>query len=126
MTIIIAENSNVFNFFNEKKSILSSSLIKLEFYDDSKEGLIIRFYLSLVYPLNKIISLEFYEIIEYSFFLSTGYPYNIESYKFFENSDGFYISIDPFSEDQVVSEEDNNFILAKKVRVVERTNNNLG
>jgi hypothetical protein len=72
--------------------------------------------------MNKLISLEFSEITYYSFNINNeSYFYNVESYKFFKNSNGFYISLDPFSEEEVESEEDNNLILAKKVRLVDRT-----
>jgi hypothetical protein len=120
--IIIAENKNVFNFFDENQSLLSSKLLKLEFCD-SKEGVVVKLHFSLLYPINKLISLEFYDIIDYSFNLSgDSYFYNVESYKFFMDGNNFYISLDPFSEDEIISDEDNNFILAKKIRLVERDN----
>ena len=64
-------------------------------------------------------TIEFNEIINYSLNLSDSTDfYNVESVKFFENDSSFYISLDPYDENETISDKDNDFILAQKILLV--------
>ena len=111
-------NKDVFDFFNDKQTLLSSSVKRLEF-ENRNEGLVIRINFLLQYPKGKLIAIEFNEIINYSLNLSDSTDfYNVESVKFFENDSSFYISLDPYDENETISDKDNDFILAQKILLV--------
>ena len=111
-------NKDVFVFFNDKQTLLSSSVKRLEF-EDRNEGLVIRINFLLQYPKGKSIVIEFNKIINYSLNLSDSTDfYNVESVKFFENDSSFYISLDPYDENETISDKDNDFILAQKILLV--------
>lgn len=61
------------------------------------------------------IQLKFSEILEYSFYHSRNYGFEIEYCKFFNLNNEFYISMDPNDYSNAINENDQDFILAKTV-----------
>ncbi|QKJ32393.1 hypothetical protein HQ865_22395 [Mucilaginibacter mali] len=59
---------------------------------------------------------HFADVIEYGFYYNnTRYFYNVERYKFFKSDKGYYLSLDPVSETDELSEDDQDFILCRSV-----------
>jgi hypothetical protein len=113
----LGKNEELIKVLSDNLSLLSAKLYKIDIYEDSEYGLTIELYLELLYAkTDKFLTLKFTGIEEFSFYHHrTYYFYNIERYKFFKIESGFYISLDPNSEDEVMSSEDQDFILSTNV-----------
>jgi hypothetical protein len=63
------------------------------------------------------VTIRFSGVLEYSFYYNTDYIfYNVERYKFFlDNNNNFYLSLDPFNEAVEISDQDQDYIIAKEV-----------
>ncbi len=63
------------------------------------------------------IVLKFTEVKEYSFYYQQNYIfYNVERYKFFRMENGlYYLSLDPYDEAALPSEEDQDIVVAREV-----------
>jgi hypothetical protein len=109
------KNDYLLESFSENFNILSATINKFEIYL-SKGLLVIDFYMKLLYPQDMKIKMSFYGIKEYSFYWNENHIfYNIESYKFFKTGNLFYISLDPDGEEDIRSQNDQDFILCEKI-----------
>src|SRR5688572_16624817 len=110
----IGKNDELINLLSGDLSLLSSKLYRIDIHNDATLGLVIELYIELLYAkTDKQIKLVFSGIEEYSFYHQQAhYFYNIEQYKFFKEDNHFYISLDPYTEDEVISPEDQDFILS--------------
>lgn len=106
------KNKEVLEHF--QYSLLSSVLNKIEIVGLNGEAVV---RLSFTLTNGSKIRLELVDVIEYNFYHSSDYNfYNVASYKFFMTDNGsYYISLDPFSEKEIVEQEDNDFIVAKEI-----------
>ncbi|MBN3575887.1 hypothetical protein [Vibrio neptunius] len=114
---LISSSTKLVAYFSGNNSLLDSKIKRIEvLYSDS--GLCINIDISMR-PSSDYdnIKLSFIGCKMYSFCFSDDYCfYNVESLKFFINDDGlFYISLDPYGEEQMMSDEDQDFILCKDV-----------
>lgn len=115
--VYIDKNEGLISYLSKEFSLLSSKLYKVDIYNDIKSELVIDLYLELLYTkANNLVRLTFTEIEEFSFYHHrSSYFYNIERYKFFKNDNSIYLCLDPYEEDQIISREDQNFILSGNV-----------
>ena len=66
--------------------------------------------------LYEVIAIEFDDVREYSFCSEIGYSNYVESYKFIKLSNGlYYISLDPFNEQQETNDKDQDIVLSSSV-----------
>ena len=114
-TIIKKTNDCLLESFSETFNILDSSINELRIHLD--EGcLVIEIYMKLSYPQGINFKLSFRDVKQYSFCWNDNYIfYNIESYKFFKANNLFYISFDPDGEENIVSQNDKDFILCENI-----------
>ncbi|MEZ2444310.1 hypothetical protein AB6805_21450 [Chitinophaga sp. RCC_12] len=113
----IDKNEGLINYLSGEFSLLSAKLYKVDIYNDIKSALVIDLYLELLYTkVNNLVRLTFTEIDEFSFYHHrSNYFYNVERYKFFKNDNSIYLCLDPYEENQIISREDQNFILSGNV-----------
>ena len=114
-TIIKKTNDCLLESFSETFNILDATINELKIYTD-KKSLVIELYMKLSYPQGIDLKLNFCGIKEYSFYWDENYIfYNVESYKFFKANNLFYISLDPDGEENIISPNDQDFILCEKI-----------
>ncbi|PLK44196.1 hypothetical protein [Emticicia sp. TH156] len=115
---LIAKNDEVISFLSNNESLISGTIESIKIQNKSNV-LCIGLNINLMYSkTNKTIFLEFKLVKEYGFFYSSSLSfYNIERFKFFKDDNLFYISFDPFSEQEEMGREenDNDFILSQEV-----------
>jgi len=118
----IFENDSVIPFFGNEHSLISSEIkaINIHFFE---EILTIDIDLKLQYSKNdKNFRLRFSDVIEYSFYHNSNYYfYNVVNVKFFKINDLYYLSLDPDESCISKSDNDNDFILGKKLQAFEIT-----
>ena len=108
-------NDCLLDSFSETFNILDATIDKLKIYLE-KDGLIIEVYMKLLYPRGVNFKLRFCRVKEYYFYWNEKYTfYNIRSYKFFKTNNLFYISFDPYDEEEIISQNDGDFILCEKI-----------
>ncbi|WP_343672465.1 hypothetical protein [Chitinophaga sp.] len=115
---LIESNENLVNKLSAELSILDSRLFKLDIFEDANEGLVIDIYLNLSRSkAQREIKIRFLEIEEYSFFYSKShYFYYVERFKLFKNNEGYYISLDPFNEENEIHFKDQDYVLCKSIQ----------
>lgn len=114
----IGRNNELIQRFSGDLTLLSSKLHKIDIHDDLGKGLVIELYIELLYAkANKFIKLVFWGIEEYLLYYNHAHDfYNIESYKFLNAGNRYYICLDPYlAGDGLISEEDQDFILSAEV-----------
>ena len=113
----INKNGELINTLSGSLSLLSARLYRINIYNDANLGLLIELYIELLYAqTDKQIKLVFSGVEEYSFYHQQAhYFYYVERYKFFNADNRFYISLDPYTEDETISPEDQNFVLSTEV-----------
>lgn len=112
----LGHNNELINSLSGKQSLTSSIMFKLEISNEPGE-LVIEMCFELPYSKNNnLLKLRFSGIEEYSFYYNSEYIfYNVEICKFFLVDEKVYISLDPEDETEVISENDQDFILCSKV-----------
>jgi len=98
--------------------IHDSAVSRFDIYQQNDELLIDVYFNSWDRKLkiNRLLKIHFSGIIKYQFLYSSDYSfYDVERYKFFEAETGFYISLDPYDELEVISENDEDVILCKTI-----------
>jgi len=114
-TIVKKTNDCLLNSFSETFNILDASVYEARIYLNKKH-LIMDFCMKLSYPQNMYLKLSFLGIKEYSFYWNENHTfYNIESYKLFKTNNLYYISFDPDGEEDVISQNDQDFILCESI-----------
>lgn len=114
----IGKNDQLINALSGDLSLLSSKLYKIDIHSDFNKELIVELYIELLYAReNKFMKMVFSGIEEYSLYYNHNhYFYNIESYKFINTGNRYYISLDPyFEKDGLISAKDQDFILSAEV-----------
>lgn len=114
---LLAENDKVLTFLVNNQRLISSTMNSL-FIKVDNEGVIVEITFSLMYSsqVSKLM-LVFENVLEYAFNYSSSYAfYNVESYKLLAVQQGYYLSLDPYDESEKVNENDNDFIIASRVK----------
>jgi hypothetical protein len=110
----IEKNKALIGHLSGELRLLDGKLKRIDIYHTTE--LTIDLYIELFHGKeNKGLKLTFKGIKEYSFY---GYLHNftdIERYKFFESDKGFYLCLDPFSEEEIIAPEDQDFVLSSSV-----------
>lgn len=111
----IDKNKQLLEYLTGNKSPISGKVKRIDIYYTTE--LIIDLYIELLYSkTDKDVKLTFKGIKEYSFYgYLHNFTYYIERYKFFESDKGYYICVDPSSEEEIISPEDQDFILSASV-----------
>jgi hypothetical protein len=115
---LISENNKIFENNLEQVNILNSKLLSIKIYAHEADGVCIELNFHNDYiKVNPMIKLIFKKVLSYSFYHESGYSfYNVESFKLLAlTNNKFYLSLDPFDEKEEVSEEDQDFIIAKHI-----------
>ncbi|CAA7195245.1 hypothetical protein [Chryseobacterium potabilaquae] len=111
---------NAVEIFMSENSLISTSIEEVKLNNDEFGELKIQITISGFSKKSKYlkINLLFSEIIEFKFYYSNIYNfYNIENLKLLHINDQIYISFDPDDGDNEKSEDDSDFILAKKLEL---------
>ncbi len=115
----IGVNEALIELLGSDFNLLSSKMYKIEIQESDVESLLVNLYFKLLYAKEgKLIMLRFSEIEEFSFYHNRShYFYNVESYKLLKIESGFYISLDPFMENNIdkVSSNDQDFIMCGRM-----------
>lgn len=113
---LLSRNSHLLNALHGNLEIRDSQILGINIYEINGVVFIeVRIEL-LREKVNKRLLLKFSNVTLYAFFWKgSSYFYYIERYKFFENAGKYYISFDPVDEEDAVSDEDNDFLLADSV-----------
>lgn len=113
----IASNENLIDILKNDLSIISAKIYSINIYKTIDDVLSIDVNLKLLYANTKdTLLLRFIDIKEYSFFYHFDYFfYTIEIVKFFFEESKVYISFDPIDETNVISENDQDYIISKSV-----------
>jgi hypothetical protein len=112
--------NNAVEIFSSENSLISTSIEELKLNNDEFGELKIQVTINGFSKKSKYlkINLLFSEIIEFKFYYSNIYNfYNIENYKLLHINDQIYISFDPDDIDNEKSEDDSDFILAKRLEL---------
>ncbi|MBC9914020.1 hypothetical protein [Chitinophaga varians] len=114
---LIGRNEVLMNYFSEKVNLLSAEMYKIDIHNCTESEVAIDLYFKLLYAdKHHLIRISFKEIEEFSFYHGKkNYFYYVERYTFFRHKDYFYLCLDPSEEAEVISEDDQNFVLAKEV-----------
>jgi hypothetical protein len=114
---LIGTNDELINLLSGDLSLLSSKLYRIDIHNDATLGLLVELYIELLYAkTDKHIKLVFSQIEEYSFYYQEARNfYYVERYKFFQEDNHFYLSLDPYTEDETISPEDQDFILSTAI-----------
>jgi hypothetical protein len=118
---LIAIDDKILELLGYENSLLDSVVEKIEISNEN-DTLQIKVYFKLIRDAAKYknICLEFYDVLEYSFYHNSDYVFcNVARLKFFKHSSIYYISIDPFDEADEISIEDQDFIKAKSIKCYE-------
>lgn len=112
--------SQVQHTLTNKNSLLNTSLNGIQIY---KKNTILCVKLSFGNFRSssdyKNIDLIFEEVFEYNFYHNNDHIfYNVEDFKLFQNEKEAYISLDPDTQNIQKSVEDNDFVRAKKVSLI--------
>jgi len=113
----IAEGSELIKILSGYSSILDSGVEKITIQLE-EELLTVNIYFDMMYTEKfKKVLIKLIDIIEYGFYHNNRHAfYCVETYKFFQTEDGrFYISLDPEDEQMVESENDQDFVISKKI-----------
>ncbi|NOH69952.1 hypothetical protein F0225_01165 [Vibrio pectenicida] len=114
---LICSDEKLITHFLSNNSLLDGKIEKIEIIDAGSSVCInINFNMRSSSDYQKI-QFKFVGCKGYSFSYSEDYYfYNIELLKFFQCEDGlFYISFDPCDETEVISDDDQDFILCRKI-----------
>jgi hypothetical protein len=113
--IVTKANDSLLDYFSETLNILDSNIRDIKIYLDGTH-LIIDIYLCLLYPKGTNLKLNFQGVKEYSFYWNKNHIfYYVESFKLFKTNNLFYISFDPDGEEDVISPNDQDFILCENI-----------
>jgi hypothetical protein len=111
----IGENEKLIDFFSYKYTLLDGKLKRIDIHYEGYE-LVIDLYIEILrVKTDKDIKLTFRGVQKYYFNGTRNSVYDIERYKFFPTDNGYYISLDPFLENEIVAPEDNDIILSKTI-----------
>ncbi len=116
---LICSNQQMVTHFSGNNSLLDGKIKRIEIFDaDSSVCINIDFDMRLSSDYQNV-QIKFVGCKSYSFSYSDDYYfYNVELLKFFQGDDGlFYISFDPSDEVEIISDEDQDFILCREVSV---------
>ncbi|NML37458.1 hypothetical protein HHL17_09665 [Chitinophaga sp. G-6-1-13] len=113
----IGRNEILIDYFSEKVNLLSAEMYRIDIHHDTHSEVCIDLYFKLVYADgHNLIRISFKEIEEFSFYhCKKNYFYYVERYTFFKRKDYFYLCLDPSEEAEVISEDDQNFVLGGEV-----------
>ncbi|GGY88902.1 hypothetical protein GCM10011613_37240 [Cellvibrio zantedeschiae] len=110
-------NESVVNTLVGENSLLDTSVIKIEIYEQEFVRIVSLSLKMRVKSDFELIRLEFLDVEEYGFYSSHNYGNHIERYKFFKTQIGlYYISLDPFNEVMEINEHDQDFVISKSVK----------
>ena len=115
--IFIARNGELINRLNDKMSLTSSKIKRIDIHKKD-EALQIDIYLELLYNKDQNnLMLRFIGIESFFFLYQSDYFfYNVEIVKFFHtNSNQIYISFDPINENEIVDSDDVDYIISAEV-----------
>lgn len=118
MDKIIGKDKELLDLLIGDMSILDACIYKIAFSTDSTLGIVTaELHLQLARKKPKTsIMLKFIGVNECSFYYEKNKAfYNIELLKFFKAESGFYLCIDPYGEEEIISSEDGSFILSSSV-----------
>jgi hypothetical protein len=110
-------NNEIIEIINSKEYIRDNTISNLQIYFSNEINIKLRFQdLDL-----KSLELDFLNVKSYNISGSDDFDKNgilVTHYKFFVSEDGYvYFSFDPFDEEKIIDENDNNFILSKSVKL---------
>ena len=114
---LISSNQQLISCFIAENSLLDAVIEKIEiFQNDSSVNINIWLVMRPSSDFNKVL-LQFVDCKEYGFSYSDNYFfYNVELVKLFQTKDGlFYVSFDPFDKLEIISDKDQDFVLARNV-----------
>jgi hypothetical protein len=112
----MVKNDSLLELLQGNNSLISGKVIEIEI--KRKKSLCVSITIELLYSKQYLwAQLNFIDVREYSFYYNKeNGSYNIERYKFFRcNEGGFYLSLDPVSEDEEISDEDQDFVLSSEI-----------
>lgn len=118
MNKFIGKDEELLDLLIEDMSILDANIYRISFFEDSILGIVTAdLHLELTRKKPKIsINLKFVGVNECSFYYQKDMIfYNIELLKFFKDERGFYLCIDPYGEEEIISPEDGSFILSSNI-----------
>jgi hypothetical protein len=104
-------------YLNSKKSLLNSVITEIKIYFEVNLKVCLN-----IEAKNMTFNVLFEEVKELSFYHNDNYLfYNVENYKliYSNNEDEFYLSLDPYDDDQNINSLDKDFIRAKKLIVID-------
>ncbi|VUD64035.1 hypothetical protein TDB9533_03232 [Thalassocella blandensis] len=114
---LICSNEKLVTYLSGNNSLLDGKVKRIDIIDeDSSVCIKIDFEMRSSSDYQRI-QVRFVGCKRYSFYYTDDYYfYNIELIKFFQGNNGlFYISLDPADQTEVVSGEDQDFILCREV-----------
>lgn len=117
---LIAMNKDAIKVLSGENSLLDGNIEKIEIFQDRSVCINISFQMRIS-SLYKRILLKFNGCKEYHFSYSSDYEfYTVELIKFFQkNEELFYISFDPYDNENIISDEDQDLILCSEIAVFE-------
>ncbi|AWF81933.1 hypothetical protein BTJ40_14470 [Microbulbifer sp. A4B17] len=113
----ICSNTNLVDFFVGDNTLIDGKIEKIEVFEEkSTVSININIHMRSSATHNKV-KFKFSKCKQYSFSYSEEYYfYNIETIKLFKTGDSlFYISFDPYDENDNISPKDQDYILCKDI-----------
>ena len=113
----IGEGEQLIKSLSGHNSLLDTKVKRISIFEE--EDLLIGELEFAMRPLSKYrnVVLKFTDVKEYSFYYNDNHVfYNVERFKFFRMENGsYYLSLDPYEEEQVPSDQDQDIVVAKNV-----------
>lgn len=110
-------NSEIIEIINSEELIRDNTISNLQIHYENEINVKLRF----LDQNSRSIELDFLNVQSYNITSSVDFDKNgilVTHYKFFVCEDDFvYFSFDPYNEEKIIDENDNNFIFSKSVKL---------
>jgi len=109
-------NDQVLSHLSNENCLLDVTILEIKIYEREFKK-VVSFKIQMrPKSLYEVIAIEFDDVREYSFCSEIGYSNYVESYKLIKLSNGlYYISLDPFNEQQEANDKDQDIVLSSSV-----------